>query len=161
MRCANIQLLISLKLGKRVGRRDLLHMSQPAQPGVIVDTLPTVPPPPPIQVGSNGPSGGYHFEPDQVQSVIAKWQQLLQDLESDRQNARAIAFVGAPANDPASGQFINNGANRSGQTLLAQTERMIQYVQNYIAALQKASGAIQQADADAQQAVNNAGQGVM
>jgi hypothetical protein len=136
-------------------------MSQPAQPPTVADSLTTVPPPPPIQVGNNGPSGGYHFEPDQVQGVITKWQNLLDDLKQDHIDAQQIATVRAPAPDPASNQFTDNGALPSGQTLVEQTDRMIQYVQNYIDALQKASGKIQQADADAQQAVNQSAQGAM
>ncbi|GLY67489.1 hypothetical protein [Amycolatopsis taiwanensis] len=137
-------------------------MSQPLPPSMrVVDNLTTVPPPAPIQVGNNGSPGGYHFEPDQVQSVITKWQNLLQDLEQDRLDAHQIALIQAPAPDPASNQFTDNGALPSGRTLLEQTDRMIQYVQNYIEALQKASGQIQQADADAQQAVSQSGEGVM
>ncbi|WP_027941588.1 hypothetical protein [Amycolatopsis taiwanensis] len=136
-------------------------MSQPAQSMRAVDNLTTVPPPPPIQVGNNGSPGGYYFEPDRVQSVIAKWQDLLHDLQSDRNEAQLIAEVRAPAPDPASNQFTDNGTLPSGRTLLEQTDRMIQYVQNYIEALQKASGQIQQADTDVQQAVSQSGQGVM
>jgi hypothetical protein len=136
-------------------------MSQPAQQSMVADSLTTIPPPPPIQVGNNGSPGGYHFEPDQVQGVIAKWQNLLSDLQQDHIDAQFIAGVQAPAPDPASSQFTDNGALPSGRTLLEQTDRMIQYVQNYIEALQKASGKIQQADADAQQGVNQSGQGVM
>lgn len=127
----------------------------------VVDNLTTIPPPPPIQVGNNGSPGGYYFEPDQVQSVINKWQSLLADLQQDRYNAQYVANVRAPASDPASNQFVSNGADPSGQTLLEQHSRMVEYVQNYIEALQKASGQLQQADADAQQAVNTSGQGVM
>lgn len=127
----------------------------------VVDNLTTVPPPPPIQVGNNGSPGGYYFEPDQVQSVINKWQSLLADLKQDHFNAQYVADVTPPASDPASNQFVDNGANPSGRTLLEQNNRMIEYVQNYIEALQKASGQLQQADADAQQAVNTSGEGAM
>jgi hypothetical protein len=135
-------------------------MSQPQQPpSTVSDSLTTVPPPAPIQVGSNGSAGGYKFDPDQVQSVINQWKTLLDNLEQDVMDAGRVASVRAPAVDPASGHFVDNGADPSGQTLLEQHQRMVVYVQNYIQALQQASGQIQQADEETQQSINQAGQG--
>jgi hypothetical protein len=114
------------------------------------DTMKAVPPPAPIQVGSNGAPGGYKFEPDQVQSVIGKWKQLLADLKTDESKARQVAYVRAPGKEFASGDFVGV-ANPSGKTLLEQNQRMIEYVQNYIGALEKASGHIQQSEDDARQ----------
>lgn len=137
-------------------------MSQPGQSGkYVADTLTNVPDPAPIQVGNNGPSGGYHFEPDQVQGVINKWQELLVDLKNDRDWARAVADSGAPGNEFASAAFVHNGAAPSGHTLLEQHQRMVTYVENYIKALQKASGQIQQTEQDVQQAAAQQGKEVM
>lgn len=127
----------------------------------VVDNLTSVPPPAPIQVGNNGSSGGYKFDPDQVQSVINDWQSLLDELRQDSNQAQRLAYTQSPASDPASNQFMNGGMTPSTQTLVEQQNRMIQYAQNYIEALQKASGQIQTSEADANQAVNNAGQGAM
>src|SRR5947209_4661186 len=137
-------------------------MTQPGQPtsaNAPVDTLNSVPPPAPIQVGNNGTSGGYKFDPDQVQSVIAKWQALLDDLHQDVDNARKVAEVRAPGKEFASSDFVDKGADPSGQTLLVQHQRMVTYVENYIAALKKASGKIQQNEDDAQQMAARQGQG--
>lgn len=136
-------------------------MSQPGQQAnAPIDTLTTVPPPAPIQVGSNGQAGGYKFSADEVGAVITQWQKLLDDLKTDEQNALLVAKVTAPGKEFASSDFIN-AATPSGQTLLTQTNRMIQYVENYIAALQTASGKTQQAEDDAQQAVAKQGKGVV
>lgn len=148
-------------MGVRDRGEGVLDMSQSTQPPAVADSLTSVPPPAPIQVGDNGSPGGYHFEPDQVQSVINKWQKLLSDLLLDRNNAVMIATVQPPASDVASSRFVSNGANPSGQTLLQQHDRMVQYVENYIEALRKAGGQIQQAEDDAQQTVNQSAQGVM
>ena len=86
------------------------------------------------------------------QGIINKWQNLLVDLKSDHMDAQGVAMVGAPGKEFASADFVKNGSTPSGKTLLEQHERMIKYVENYIAALQKASGHIQQTEADAQQA---------
>jgi methyl-accepting chemotaxis protein len=137
-------------------------MTQPAQqPATVADSLTTVPPPAPIQVGSNGSSGGYKFDPDQVQGVITQWQKLLDDLKDDVKHATRVADVKAPGLEFASSDFIKQAAAPSGNTLLEQHRRMVQYVQNYIEALQKASGQIQQSEDDAQQAAGQQGQGVL
>ncbi|HKS45284.1 MAG TPA: hypothetical protein VJT49_09235 [Amycolatopsis sp.] len=135
-------------------------MSQPSG-NYVTDSLTTVPPPAPIQVGNNGSAGGYKFEPDQVQGVINKWQNLLIDLQGDLRNADLVASVQPPGKEFASGDFIQKGAGPSGDTLRQQHERMVTYVQNYIAALQKASGRIQQSEQDAQQAAAQQGKGIV
>jgi hypothetical protein len=72
-----------------------------------------------------------------------------------------IASANPPAVDPASGHFVSQGSDPSGQTLLEQHQRMLNYVANYIQALQQASGQIQQVDDETQQSINKAGQGAM
>jgi len=139
-------------------------MTQPAQPvsaAAPKDTLTTVPPPAPIQVGNNGTAGGYRFEPDQVQAVINKWQTLLDQVKDDISHAQKIAGVQAPGHEFASGDFVQQGAGPSGQTLLQQHQRMRNYIQNYILALQQASGQIQQSEDDAQQVAAQQGQGIV
>jgi hypothetical protein len=136
-------------------------MTQPTSANAPVDTLTSVPPPAPIQVGTNGSSGGYKFDPDQVQSVITKWQTLHDNLQHDIEQAKRIAHVVAPGQEFASGDFIQKGASPSGGTLLQQHERMRDYVQQYIEALTKASGKIAQSEHDAQQAAAQQGQGTV
>lgn len=126
-----------------------------------VDTLTSVPPPAPIQVGNNGAAGGYKFDPDQVQGVINQWQTLLDNINDDIKNAELIAKVKAPGQEFASSQFIQQGAGPSGDTLLQQHQRMREYVMNYIDALQKASGKIAQSEDDARAAAAQHGQEIV
>ncbi|GAB3509183.1 hypothetical protein [Amycolatopsis cihanbeyliensis] len=126
-----------------------------------VDTLTSVPAPAPIQVGNNGASGGYKFTPEEVDGVIAKWRQLLEDLRSDEREAWRVAHVQPPGREFASGDFVDQGANPSGKTLLEQHQRMIEYVESYIEALEKASGKIQESEDEAQQAIAKQGQGIV
>jgi hypothetical protein len=138
-------------------------MTQPGQQSSAnapMDTLTSIPPPPPIQVGSNGPSGGYKFSPEEVGGVIAEWQKLLDDLRNDEKLAERVAGVSAPGAEFASGKFLS-AAGPSGQTLLTQHQRMVIYVQHYIDALNKASGQIQQAEDDAHHAIAQQGKGVV
>ena len=118
-----------------------------------------VPPAAPIQVGSSGTAGGYKFNHDEVKGVISQWKQLKVDLATDLRNAQQIANVQPPGKEFASGDFVSQGADPSGQTLLEQHQRMSDYVDNYIAALEKASGNITNAEDDAQQAVNKQNKG--
>ncbi|GAA1969243.1 hypothetical protein [Amycolatopsis minnesotensis] len=135
-------------------------MADPDQKTVTpTDTKKDVPPPAPIQVGSNGEAGGYKFDPDGVDGVITKWKNLLTDLQSDEKYAMQIAGVKAPGKEFASGDFTK-AANPSGDTLLQQTRRMITYVTNYITALENAKKGIQQGEDDAKQAVQKQSQGM-
>jgi hypothetical protein len=139
-------------------------MTQPGQANSAiapVDTLTSVPPPAPIQVGSNGSPGGYKFDPDQVQGVLSKWKALLDNLQNDISQAQRIANVQPPGAEFASDHFVQQGATRSGDTLLQQHQRMREYVQNYIDALEKASGQMAQSEDNAQQAVAQQGQGTV
>lgn len=144
-------------------------MSQPAQSGnwvirgaQVADSLTSIPDVAPIQVGSKGSSGGYKFSADQVQGVINQWKDLLADLNTDLNNARLVAGVQPPGQEFASGRFIDDGAGSgagpSGQTLLDQHQRMIQHVENYIDALNKASGKIQQNEADQRGTIGKQGE---
>ncbi|WIX80779.1 hypothetical protein QRX50_08445 [Amycolatopsis carbonis] len=108
-----------------------------------------VPPTPPIKVGSYGTGGGYQFSEDEVDSVINQWHDLLVHMKTDLDHARAIAQVKAPADEFASGDFINGGANPSGQTLLDQHQRMHDYVNNFITALKAAKNKITVAEQEA------------
>lgn len=136
-------------------------MTQPTSTDAPVDTLTSVPPPAPIQVGSNGSPGGYKFDPDQVDGVISKWQTLLDGVKDDIEKAKRIAQVKAPGSEFASGLFIQKGAGPSGDTLLQQHERMRTYIEQYIQALQQASGKIAQNEDDARQTAAQQGQGIV
>ncbi|MDT8910491.1 hypothetical protein [Amycolatopsis sp. PS_44_ISF1] len=116
-----------------------------------------VPPPAPIQVGGYGPAGGYKFEANEVDSVIKQWQDLLDDLNTDLKQARTIAEVRRPADEPASNDFIDKGANPSGTTLLEQHQRMVQYVNNFITALKAAKNKITVAEQEARDSASQAG----
>lgn len=135
-------------------------MTQPPSADAPVDTLTSVPPPAPIQVGNNGSPGGYKFDPDQVQGVINKWQALLDDVQTDIKDAQRIAAVRPPGQEFASSDFIQQGAGPSGDTLLQQHQRMRDYIKNYIDALQQASGKIAQNEDDAQQAAAQQGRDI-
>ncbi|WP_326567320.1 hypothetical protein VSH64_36610 [Amycolatopsis rhabdoformis] len=101
-----------------------------------------VPPTPPIKVGSYGTGGGYQFNDDEVDGVINQWQALADNLKTDLGRATTIAQVKAPADEFASGDFVKGGANPSGQTLLDQHQRMVDYVNNFITALKAAKNKI-------------------
>jgi hypothetical protein len=118
-----------------------------------------VPPPAPIQVGSGGTPGGYRFEPGQVDAVINQWKDLRRELTNDIKNAQAIAWVKPPGQEFASGDFVNTGAKLSGNTLLEQHQKMAQYVDNYIKALEEASGKIKSGEQQATDAVKSQGKG--
>jgi hypothetical protein len=101
-----------------------------------------VPPPPPIMVGSYGSGGGYKFSEDEIDGVIKQWEDLLTNMGKDLRDAQNIAYVTPPADEFASHDFINKGADPSGKTLLEQHQRMHDYVSNFIEALRAAKNKI-------------------
>jgi hypothetical protein len=101
-----------------------------------------VPPPAPIKVGNYGTAGGYQFSEDEVDSVIKQWEDLLANLAKDLTDANNIAEVKPPADEFASHDFIDKGANPSGNTLVEQHQRMHDYVFNFITALKAAKNKI-------------------
>jgi len=117
------------------------------------DRLTEVPPPAPIKVGSGGSPGGYEFSPDEVRGVISKWKKLLDDLQDDVKEATKVAQVKPPGQEFASGDFVNKAAKLSGETLQLQHQRMVDYVTNYIEALEKAAGIVEEHEDDQQQTV--------
>ncbi|MFF4594841.1 hypothetical protein [Amycolatopsis sp. NPDC001319] len=119
-----------------------------------------VPPPAPIKVGNYGTAGGYQFSEDEVDGVIKKWGDLLVEMQQDLRRAERIASVKAPAAEFASNDFVSKGANPSGSTLLEQHQRMVDYVTNYITALNAAKNKITVAEQEARDAAAKQGQGV-
>ncbi|MGW7535185.1 hypothetical protein [Amycolatopsis sp. NPDC054798] len=113
-----------------------------------------VPPPAPIMVGGYGSAGGYKFSEDEVDSVIKQWEDLRVNLNKDLSDARFIADVKRPADEFASNDFIAKGANPSGQTLLEQHQRMVDYVTNFITALKAAKNKITVAEQEARDAAS-------
>ena len=117
------------------------------------DRLTEVPPPAPIKVGNGGSAGGYEFSPDEVRGVISKWKELLTACQDDLQDAQKVAGVTPPGKEFASGDFINKAAKASGETLVLQHQRMVDYITNYIEALQKAAGIVEEKEQDTHQAM--------
>lgn len=101
-----------------------------------------VPPPPPIMVGGYGTAGGYKFSEDEIDSVIKQWEDLHAHLNDDLTDAHKIKEVKPPADEFASHDFVDQGANPSGATLLEQHQRMYDYVGNFITALRAAKNKI-------------------
>lgn len=119
-----------------------------------------VPPPAPIMVGGYGTAGGYKFSEDEVDSVIKQWEDLLAHLNDDLADANNIKNVKPPAAEFASEDFVNKGANPSGDTLLKQHERMRDYVSNFITALRAAKNKISVAEQESRDQMNQQAKGV-
>lgn len=117
-----------------------------------------LPPVPPIQVDGYGPGGGYVFNAEEAGGVIKQWEDLLVGLREDLEDAKAVAYVTAPADEPASRLFIDNGATPSGQSLLAQHHAMVEYSMKFITALKAAKNKITVAEQEAADSVKKKGE---
>jgi hypothetical protein len=101
----------------------------------------------PAAASGSGQSGGFAFDPDKLDGIIKKWQDLHDDLTRDKQDAEKMAGVKAPGKEFASGDW-EKSANPSGKAFLQQNAKMLQYVEDYITALQNAKKSITNNEAD-------------
>jgi|GEM_PF-5530252 len=104
------------------------------------------------QDSAGGGGGGYVFSPEEIDGVIKQWEDLRAQLEEDLNQAKAVADVDGPGREFASGDF-ESAARPSGETLLDQTKRMSDYVNNYIQELRKARDGTQAQDEQAEEDV--------
>ncbi|MYW92198.1 hypothetical protein G3I59_16715 [Amycolatopsis rubida] len=118
-----------------------------------------VPPTPPIMVGGYGTAGGYKFSEDEIDSVIKQWEDLLAHMNDDLTDARKIKEVQPPAKEFASEDFVSQGANPSGETLLQQHQRMYDYVNNFITALRAAKNKIKVSEQENRDQMNKQAKG--
>ncbi|MBB3049698.1 hypothetical protein FHS23_000693 [Prauserella isguenensis] len=109
---------------------------------------------------SSAAGGGYSFSPEEIDAVLAQWEQLRADLRSDLDEANKIASVQPPGNEPASSTFVGS-ANPAGMALLQQTKSMVEHTTQYIDALRKAKGVTEEAEAQAADDAGKAGNGVL
>lgn len=112
------------------------------------------------EAASSAAGGGYSFSPEEIDAVLAQWEQLRADLEADLTEANKIAGVQAPGNEPASSTFVGS-ANPAGKALLQQTASMLEHTTQYINALRKAKGVTEEAEAQATDDAGKAGNGVL
>jgi len=99
--------------------------------------------------GAPGSGGGFMFAPEEIDGVIARWEDLLERLVADRADIERLGDVRPPGKEFASGDFAEAGRT-SGMTLGDQNQRMIDYVEKYIQALMSAKNAIVAQDENAQ-----------
>lgn len=86
--------------------------------------------------------GGFHFEPEQIDAVIRRWEDLRTMVEDDEMDAQRVANVAAPGKEFASGDFATAG-KASGETLIRQKRMMIDYITRYIDSLKAAKEQMQ------------------
>ncbi|WP_298179551.1 hypothetical protein [Saccharomonospora sp.] len=111
--------------------------------------------------GAPAPSGGgYKFSREEIDQVIAEWEDLYASLTHDYQRAQDMALVRPPGAEPASEDFTAY-ANPSGKAFMQATQKMMDYVQKYIDALRNARDGITTREEQSQEDVNKVGSGVM
>lgn len=113
----------------------------------------------PAAAGAPAPAAGsgFVFEADQLDDVIRRWQDLLDDLRSDQGDAERMAHVRPPGREFASGDFAD-AANPSGLAFLESNQRMQSYIEDYIRALERARQSITTREAETQAEISRAGE---
>jgi hypothetical protein len=93
-------------------------------------------------------NASWEFDPDEIGSVIGKWEALRDDCEGDRDAIRNMLDIAVPpsADDP-SGKFV--GFLRDGvQSLLESNVSMLAYIEDFIEKLTAAKAGIEAKDAE-------------
>ncbi|WP_051110062.1 PE domain-containing protein [Saccharomonospora halophila] len=109
-----------------------------------------------IQGEPKPPEGHFTFSPEELDKIIAEWEDLRSALDSDEQKAMHMTNIQPPGNDFASSDF-SNSANPSGDGFLRAIEKMIDYVDKYIEALKDAREKIATQDEQANSEITKAG----
>ncbi|ACU98885.1 hypothetical protein [Saccharomonospora viridis] len=115
---------------------------------------------PKIAGAPNPSGGGYRFSREEIDQVIAEWEDLHASLTDDYQRAQDMALVQPPGAEPASQDFTAY-ANPSGRAFMEATQKMMEYVQQYIEALRNARDGITAREDQSQEDINKVGSGVM
>lgn len=93
-----------------------------------------------LNLGNNGNSsgGGFHLSPEELQSLLAQWQDLDQTLSEALQGVQQVpSSVAAPANDQAS-QAAANAVGNSMSAYATHLMAMHKYATNYVQTLNTA-----------------------
>ncbi|TLW93333.1 hypothetical protein [Saccharomonospora piscinae] len=115
----------------------------------------------PAVAGAPRPSGGgYTFSREEIDQVIAEWEDLRQSLTDDYGRAQVMAHVQAPGAEFASDDFARY-ANPSGKAFMQATAKMLDYVEQYIEALRNARDGISTREEQSQEDVSKLGSGVI
>ncbi|WP_116045787.1 hypothetical protein [Amycolatopsis palatopharyngis] len=97
-----------------------------------------------------GPAGdaSWEFDPDEIDSVISKWEALRDDCLDDRLMLEDIASaVTPPSQDEPSNQFVGllgDGLN----SLRASNESILAYIDDFLGKLKAAKSQIESAESD-------------
>lgn len=83
-----------------------------------------------IGTGAGG-YGGFLFTPDELDSVLAKWERLHADLREDGRQIAALTSIEGPGDEQASENSAGR-ANDSGSSFMRHHDRMVEAVGDYI-----------------------------
>jgi hypothetical protein len=98
---------------------------------------------------SGGGGNGYHFTPDEMQSVLSDWQGLQAKIQGAMNNAHPMSTAVAPGKESASDTAVS-AVNQSGQAYMDHLKAMNEYAGKYISALQAALTNYQNAEESGQ-----------
>lgn len=99
---------------------------------------------------TQGPAGNasWEFDPDEIGSVISKWEALRDEVLGDREAIRNMVRMAIPpSNDDPSGDFV--GQLQVGvQSLMESNESMLAYIQDFVEKLVAAKDGIEAEDTE-------------
>lgn len=100
------------------------------------------------RVYGGGGGGSFKMDPQELETVISHWEDLLDKLTADGLKIERVAdSLRAPAQDTASGGYVSSGLD-SILALKTQNDSMMDYVKNYIKKLNIAKSGTVATDQD-------------
>lgn len=107
-------------------------------------------------LGSDLGSGGWEFTAEELESVIKKWKDLLDDVEKDRHKIRDIRrnLRSPPSDDDPTGAYYKKLID--GATAMEQSnDSMHSYIKDYISRLEDAKSELKESDDAAARSVRD------
>lgn len=109
-------------------------------------------------LGTDPGSGGWEFTADELESVINKWEDLLDDVKEDRHKIRDLLAIFRTGEQPSDDDPTTNYHERvidGVKALKKSNDSMLSYVDNYIESLRKAKKKLEESDADARDSLSS------
>lgn len=99
---------------------------------------------------TQGPAGNasWEFDPDEIGSVISKWEALLDDVKGDQLAINdMVGTAFPPSRDDPSGKFVQD--LRDGLlSLLESNQSILAYIEDFLGKLKAAKGGIEATEVD-------------
>ncbi|PRX49060.1 hypothetical protein B0I33_10393 [Prauserella shujinwangii] len=100
--------------------------------------------------GGSGAFGSWTFDREEIDALIAQWEQLLEDVKSDKLAVDAMMnIVAPPSGDDPSNEFVETVTDGL-RSMRGSSDSMVSYIQHFLDQLRDARDRIDKTEAENQ-----------